>query len=121
MARVLRPSSGTFEVYVTPYPEGGARWLIGEGTDPSWAPDGRELYYRSGPRLLAAHLEKSARIDVLTRRIVVDPFLPPLYDDYDIHPDGGPLVIVHPVNRAQGREVMTVVGWSNEVGASDSK
>ena len=111
-------NSGTFEVYVTPYPDGGARWLIGEGTDPSWAPDGRELFYRSGPRLLAADLAKSERIEVLTRRIVVDPFLPPLYDDYDIHPDGRTLVLVRPANPAYGREVMTVVGWFNEVGSS---
>ncbi len=112
-------NSGTFEVYVTPYPKGGARWLIGEGTDPAWGPDSRELYYRSGPRLLAAHLAKAARIEVLTRRIVLDPFLPPLYDDYDIHPDGRTLVVVRPANRAHGREVKTVLGWFNELGAAD--
>jgi eukaryotic-like serine/threonine-protein kinase len=104
-------NSGTFEVYVTPYPEGRTRWLVAEGTDPSWAPDGRELYYRSGPRLMAARLETAAGIKVLTRRIAVDPFLPPMYDDYDIHPDNRTLVFVRPVNPAQGREVTTVLGW----------
>ena len=53
-------NSGTFEVYVTPFPDGGARWLIVEGTDPSWAPDGNEIYYRSGPRLMAARVDKTA-------------------------------------------------------------
>ena len=31
-------NSGTFEVYVTPYPEGNARWLIGEGDGPVMGP-----------------------------------------------------------------------------------
>ena len=112
-------NSGTFEVYVTPFPDGGTRWLIADGTDPSWAPDGSELYYRSGPRLMAARLDKASGVKVLARRIVIDPFLPPLYDDYDIHRDGRTLVLVRPVNPAQGREVVTVLGWFNELRAPD--
>ena len=111
--------SGTFEVSVTPFPEGRTRWLIAEGTDPSWAPDGNEIYYRSGPRLMAARLDKAAGVKVLASRIVIDPFLPPLYDDYDIHRDGRTIVMVRPANRTQGREVTMVLGWVNEFGAPD--
>lgn len=107
--------SGVFEVYVTPYPEADRRWLIAEGTDPSWAPDGGELYYRSGPRLMAARLVKTGGVKVLASRVVVDPFLPPLYDDYDIHRDGRTLVFVRPANRTQGREVTMVLGWFGEL------
>jgi serine/threonine-protein kinase len=107
--------SGTFEVYVTPFPEGGARGLIAEGTDPSWGPDGNEIYYRRGPRLMAARIDKTAGVKVVANRIVIDPFLPPLYDDYDIHHDGRTVVIVRPANQTQGREVTIVHGWSNEL------
>ncbi len=106
--------SGRFEVYVTPFPEGRTQWLIAEGTDPSWAADGNDIYYRSGPRLMAARLDKTTGVKVVKSRIVVDPFLPPLYDDYDGHPDGRTLVVVRPLNRTQGREVTTVVGWLDE-------
>ena len=41
--------SGNFEVYVTPFPDAATRWLIADATDPAWASDGAELYYRSGP------------------------------------------------------------------------
>ena len=112
-------NSGTFEVYVTPFPEGGSRWLIAEGTDPSWGPDGNEIYYRSGPRLMAARVDKTAEVKVAASRVVIDPFLPPLYDDYDIHPDGRTLVLVRPVNRTQGREVTMVLGWFNEFDRAD--
>jgi len=106
--------SGKFEVYVTPFPAGGARWLIGEGTDPSWGPDSQEIYYRSGPRLMVARLDKSAGVTVVSSRVVVDPFLPPLYDDYDVHSDGRTLVMVRPVNKTQGREVTMVLDWFND-------
>ena len=36
--------TGIFEVYVTPFPEGGTRWLIAEGTNPTWSPDDTEVY-----------------------------------------------------------------------------
>ena len=110
-------NAGTFEVYVTPCPEARRRWLIAEGTDPSWAPDGSELYYRSGPRLMAARLDTAAGMQVLATRIAIDPFLPPMYDDYDIHRDSRTLVFVRPVNPAQSREVTTVVGWLEQFGA----
>ncbi|HVJ28308.1 MAG TPA: protein kinase [Vicinamibacterales bacterium] len=109
-------NSGTFEVYVTPFPSGGSRWLIAEGTDPSWTPDGNELYYRSGPQLLAARLEKTAGVRVTGHRLVLDSFLPPLYDDYDIHLDGRTLAAVRPVNGTQSREVTMVLGWFSEFG-----
>ena len=107
-------NAGTFEVYATPFPAGGRAWLIAEGTDPSWSPDGHELYYRSGPRLIAARIDRTAGVKVSGRRIVIDPFLPPLYDDYDIHPDGRTVVVVRPANKTQGREVTMVLDWFSE-------
>jgi Tol biopolymer transport system component len=111
--------SGLFEVYVTPFPDGGGRWLIAEGTDPAWAPDGSEVYYRAGPRLMAARVDKTAGVRVTSTRVVIDPYLPPLYDDYDIRPDGRAVVAVRPANLTQGREVTIVLGWSDELRASD--
>lgn len=110
---VLR--SGAFEVYVTAHPDGTPQ-QVAEGTDPAWAPDASELFYRSGPRLMAARLDKSAGVKVMSRRVVVDPFLPPLYDDYDIHPKTRGMVIVRPANRTQGREVAIVANLFQPTG-----
>jgi Tol biopolymer transport system component len=107
--------AGDFEIYVTPFPEGGTRWLIAEGTDPSWGPDGRELYYRSGTRLMAAKLDTVTGVRALSHRVVIEPFLPPLYDDYDVHPDGRTLVLVRPAGTVQSREVIVVVNWITEL------
>jgi serine/threonine-protein kinase len=43
-------SSGVFEVYVRPFPDvANGQWLVSTagGTEPLWAPDGRELFYRA--------------------------------------------------------------------------
>ena len=106
--------SGRFEVYVMRFAEGGRPWLITEGTDPTWSVDGNQIYYRRGPRLMAARVDKTAGVKVIASRVVVDPFLPPLYDDYDVDRDGN-LLIVRPANRTQGREVTIVLDWLGDI------
>ena len=103
---------GNFQVYVTTFPEGGARWLISEegGRDPSWGPDASAVYYRSGDRLMAARIDTTGGIRVLDRRVVLTPFSPPLFDDYDIHSDGRSIALVRP-REDSGREVVLVLNW----------
>ena len=107
---------GNFHVYVTAFPEGGARWLVSEegGRDPSWGPDGRAVYYRSGDRLMAARVDTTGGIRVLDRRVVLTPFSPPLFDDYDIHSDGRSIALVRP-REESGRGVVLVLNWLSEL------
>jgi serine/threonine-protein kinase len=106
--------SGYFEIYATPFADPGSRSLIAEGTDPAWSPDGSEIYYRSGSRLMAARVETSSGVRVLSRRLVIEPFIPPLYDDYDIHPDGRTLALVRPAGGLRGREIAMLLNWPAE-------
>jgi Tol biopolymer transport system component len=69
--------SGDFEIYVSPFPNSSARSLIAKGTDPSWSPDGSEIYYRNGTRLMAARIDTASGIRVLSHRLVIEPFTPP--------------------------------------------
>jgi serine/threonine-protein kinase len=108
--------SGYFEVYVTPFTDPGARHLIAEGTDPVWSPDGTEVYFRSGSRLMAARVETTPAVRVLSRRLVIEPFMPPLFDDYAIHRDGRTLALVRPAGAAaSGREITLVLNWLTDV------
>ena len=108
-------NAGAFEIYVTPFPGQATRWLVAEGTDPSWGHDGTEIFYRRGPRLMAATVDKTGGLKVVSTRVAIDPFLPPMYDDYDVHPDGRTLVVVRPTNQTQNREVIVVVEWADEL------
>ena len=50
--------SGRFEVYVQPYPSAGGKWQVSAdgGTEPVWNRNGRELFYRSGDKMMAVEI-----------------------------------------------------------------
>lgn len=52
----ISDESGRYEVYVQPYPGPGGKYQISTegGSEPVWNPNGRELFYRSGNKLIAA-------------------------------------------------------------------
>ena len=47
--------SGREEIYVCPFPGVGGKWQVSTagGTNPRWARSGRELFYRSGHKMMA--------------------------------------------------------------------
>ena len=47
--------SGRPEVYVQPFPGPGGKWQISTegGTEPAWNRNGKELFYRSGNKMMA--------------------------------------------------------------------
>jgi Tol biopolymer transport system component len=91
--------SGRAEVYVRSFPgmEGRTPVSVDGGTEPVWSPRGGELFYRSGPVLLAATVRPGARFEVLRRT--------PLFSNanytvdlthqvYDVAPDGQHFLMV---------------------------
>ena len=56
LAYTSNQSGRQFEVYVQPFPPSGARWQVSPsgGSEPQWRADGKELYYVSGNKLMAA-------------------------------------------------------------------
>ena len=64
---------------------------------------------------MAARVDTTGAVKAMATRVAFDPFLPPLYDDYDIHPDGRTLVLVRPTNQTQGREVTMVLDWVSDL------
>jgi hypothetical protein len=70
---------------------------------------------------MAARVETSPALRVLSRRLVVEPFIPPLYDDYDIHPDGRTLALVRPAGELRGREIALLLNWPAELQRLNSR
>ena len=54
----LSDESGRYEVYVRPYPGPGAKYQISTegGAEPLWNSNGKELFYRSGNKMIATEV-----------------------------------------------------------------
>jgi Tol biopolymer transport system component len=58
--------SGRAEIYVHEFPEAKNKWQVSTdgGAEPYWRRDGRELYYRQGPRIVAVPVQIGATFTV---------------------------------------------------------
>jgi Tol biopolymer transport system component len=86
--------AGRPEVYVMRYPAPGGRFRISRngGSDPVWSPDGREIFFKSGHKLMAAAIQTTPKLNAGVPRVLFEgPF-----DGFDIAPDGQRLVLVRP-------------------------
>jgi Tol biopolymer transport system component len=86
--------SGTFEIYVRPFPGPGGRWQISTGVNgrPVWSPDGRELFFLSREQRIMATLY-TARGDSFIAgrpRVWAEARVEPIGNApiYDVAPDG---------------------------------
>ncbi|HEY9506405.1 MAG TPA: protein kinase [Gemmatimonadales bacterium] len=104
--------TGQVEVYVRAYPEPGARVRISlqGGSEPAWARNGRELFYRSGDSVMVASLSLAPTLAVTGRRpLFVGSFLgggP--FREYDVAPDDQHFVMI-----SGGSAQSTLVGVQN--------
>ncbi len=102
--------SGQDEVYVRTFPGMEGRYQVSRdgGAEPVWSPRGGELFYRTGPLLIAAEFRAGTGFEVIRRT--------PLFSDasylsdgthavYDVTPDGSHFVMV---KRLEGGSYMAV-------------
>jgi serine/threonine-protein kinase len=85
--------SGRFEIYVQPYPGPGGKWQIstGGGTEPVWNPNGRELFYRSGDKMMAVDIATQPGFTAGKPRMLFEGKYQPTpvtFPNYDVSPDG---------------------------------
>ena len=113
--------TGRMEVYVRPFPEGGAKILVSldGGAEPRWSPDGRQLYYigtkDNVPYLVSARVSTGSAFLVQDRTALFDmsefePAAP--HANWDVSPDGSRFAVVH---QGQLSEMVFVLNWTEEV------
>ena len=113
--------SGRSEVYVQPFPGPGAKWPIsnGGGTEPAWAADGRELYFRQGDALIAVPLTPGAEF----RSGRPQPLFASRYEiidgarNYDVSPDKQAFVAIRSEGHAETGQFNVVLNWIAELRA----
>jgi len=107
--------SGRLEIYVTPYPGPGGRWQISTqgGTEAVWARDGRELFYRSGDKMMSVAVDAGREFRAGTPRLL---FEGRYHDTYDVAPDGQRFLMIAESERDLGEtRLQVVLGWFGDL------
>ena len=111
--------SGRYEVYVQPFPQGGAKWQVSTngGTGPRWHGDGKEIFYVEGDTVMA--------VSVTTSPTFSPGAAQPLFQDqtaledrgqrYDVTPEGQRFVVVETLGADDASQAIHVVqNWYEE-------
>lgn len=85
--------SGRFEIYVQPFPGPGGKWQVSTdgGTEPVWARNGKELFYRSERRMMAVPVQTTPTFAPGTAQRLFEgdyEFSHRNHPNYDVSPDG---------------------------------
>jgi dipeptidyl aminopeptidase/acylaminoacyl peptidase len=106
------------EVYVTAYPD-GKEWQIstGGGSEPVWAPHGRELFYRHEEWMMSVTVETGSGFTAGKPRPLFEaPYaeVGAAYPNFDITPDGRFVMIRSKLESAATR-LIAVLNWFEEL------
>ena len=115
--------SGRNEIYVQPYPGPGGKWQIstGGGTEPAWNPNGRELFYRSGDKMMAVDVATQPSFAAGKPRTLFEGRYQPasvLIDNYDVSPDGQRFLMLKPSEQTSSSsltQIVVVQNWFEEL------
>jgi serine/threonine protein kinase/Tol biopolymer transport system component len=114
--------SGRYEVYVQPYPGPGGKWQISTegGTEPVWNPNGRELFYRSGNKMMAVDITTQPGFAAGTPRMLFEGLYDPApfpIANYDVSRDGQRFLMLKPSEQAQAAptQINVVLNWFEEL------
>jgi Tol biopolymer transport system component len=110
--------TGRFEVYVRPFPGLQAKWAVSSegGVSPAWSPDGKELFFRNGSRMMVADVKSSPAFSTGAPRVLFEgPFAVDLAGDidYDVAPDGKHFLMML-VARASQPRLRVHTQWAPE-------
>jgi Tol biopolymer transport system component len=117
----ISDESGRYEVYVQPYPGPGAKYQISNegGTEPVWNPNGKELFYRSGEKMMAVDVSSQPNFSVGKAKMLFrgtylrTPFT---YPQYDVSPDGQRFLMIKPTEQSSSlNQIVIVQNWFEEL------
>jgi Tol biopolymer transport system component len=119
--------SGRPEIYVQPYPGPGRKWQISTegGTEPAWNRNGRELFYRSGNKMMAVETTTQPSFTAgRTRALFEGEFLatsyPQLATNYDVSADGQRFLMVKQGEQVPS-QINVVQNWQSALGARERR
>jgi eukaryotic-like serine/threonine-protein kinase len=114
--------SGRFEIYVQPYPGPGGKWQISTegGTEPAWNPNGRELFYRRGDKMMAVDIATQPGFVAGKPRVLFEGRYEPTpgtTPNYDVSPDGQRFLMLKSgeAGEVAPTQINVVLNWFEEL------
>jgi serine/threonine-protein kinase len=116
--------SGRHEVYVRPFPDlDKGRWQVSTsgGSQPLWARDGRELFFRNNAALMAAAVQTDPGFAVGTPKVVFEGqyAAPQGGRTYDVSPDGRRFLMIKEGastgDATPQAQIILIQNWSEEL------
>jgi Tol biopolymer transport system component len=115
--------SGRYEIYMQPYPGPGGKWQISTegGGEPLWNPNGRELFYRSGNKMMAVEITTQPSFSAGKPKVLFagqyQPSPNPVPNaNYDVTPDGQRFIMLKPGGQEQApTQINVVLNWFEEL------
>ena len=109
--------SGRYEIYVVPFPGPGGRFIISTegGNRPRWSPDGRELFYQSGKKMIAVDVQAGSTFHAGTPQVLFEGDYRPYFD---VSADGKRFLMMKGVSegsRPLADRVTVVLNWFDEL------
>jgi serine/threonine protein kinase len=115
--------SGRPEVYVQPYPGPGGKWQISTegGTEPTWNHNGKELFYRSGNKMMALDVVTASSFSAGKPHVLFEGQYytsdwPLISTAYDVSADGQRFLMVKRTEQAASvTQINVVINWFEEL------
>ena len=116
--------SGRMEVYVAQFPVAAVKRQISidGGDQPMWAPDGKQLFYLKGNRLMSVDLNGESGMHATKPRVLFERAVSPSAADsglwghtYAVFPDGKRFLFVDNGVQPEVRELRVVLNWFEEL------
>ena len=115
--------SGRYEIYVHAFPSLGGKIQISTegGTEPVWNRNGRELFFRSGDKMMSVDVTPSqgtlsaSRPKMLFQGVYLPN--PTLNANYDVSPDGQRFLMIRPTSAQESAptQINIVLNWFEEL------
>jgi serine/threonine-protein kinase len=113
-------NAGRLDVYVRPFPGGGERYVISSsgGSEPVWARNGRELFFRSGDRFMVVDIGSGPAFTASRPRLMftIRTQTSPGRTSYDVSPDGQTFVMTDAGEEERAAQQVTLLqNWFDEL------
>ena len=115
--------SGRFEVYLRPYSRSGGRMQVSTegGTEPRWARNGRELFFRSGNKMMVVEILTEPSLKATAPQLLFEGSYMrngarPGFPEYDVTADGQRFVMVQLMEpESAPTQINVVLNWFEEL------